>query len=574
MLRGRINDSVSSNLNDGIKFITNISNKFNKEAVVNSVTVIKPKSNEITETQDPLARFKKKSTIGPIIAIASVLGYLFKDKILNGLSLINEFIEPFSKFKDLKFIPERLEESITEKYETITNTVTKFIKSPIETVKAATEKIKSLNVTDIVSFIGAGLGISDQSLEKLTNLGSKIKSAVSGIFGRFVSNPFNIFSDIVTGKFAISVASWIFNKTKNIFSNIISFGNKSSTEIKYMNAQYSEEKYREEEKSKSLLKRFVSFLGSDSDTSPVTVAPVSQSAPGESQSSSNDYGNESIAADSGAHQSASGASGIALTPVTEDMIRNATIYESRGRWTSKEPWLRAFIAIESMGNPRADNGTFEGLFQLNRNYAMFNRGNRYNPQDNLRMAKAFWLSDCIPALKRAGIPITTLSLYMTHQQGPGNGPKILKNWLAGNDKRTGSIESRIKNAGKKSNGAAMNDKEFTEKWISEIGVRDSRLRNLTGGTGGITSVNYNANPVIKRNSDDIQTIVVDKIPSSISNKIEQPKKKNDLNFIIPPEFNHSFNQESTIEFSDTKDIIPVRLNCPNIIKMTLSTRML
>lgn len=564
------NSSISKSLESGIEFISDTTKKFSKELVIKSVSVIKPVTNTITETQDPLARFKKKSTIGPVIALASILGFLFKDKIFKGLSEINEFISPFFKFFKAGIVSpiSKLTESITEKYETVKESVTSFIRSPIESIKSNADKLKTITPYDVVSFIGAGLGISEQSIEKLMNLGSKIKSAVSGIFGRFVSSPFNIFSDIVTGKFAFSIAAWVFNKTKSIFSNIISFGNKSATEVKYMNAQYSEENYANiDSKPKSLFRRFVSFV-TGSDESGNTVAPnASQSAPVES----NGAPNETISNFESDAPASSGSSegGIAMQEITEQQINTATIFQSKsGRWSSKDAWLRAIIAIESMGKANADNGTFEGLFQLSRKYAMYNVANRFNPHDNFRMAKTAWNRENIPAIKRAGFPITPLTLYMTHQQGSTGGIQILKNWKNNKPVRARPLEVYKANNGINPDGSVMNDIQFTNKWIREINTKSESLRKLT--EGGSTDIK--PTPVLTQ-YDNIKTITVSKIPATLSNKTEKQKEIKPIHFTTP-EFSQSGNQASTIEFSAPADLIPVRLNSPNIIKMTLSTRML
>ena len=265
-----------------------------------------------------------------------------------------------------------------------------------------------------------------------------------------------------------------------------------------------------------------------------------------------------------------GSTAGAMTPVTDEMIRNATIYESKGRWTSKDQWLRTFIAIESMGKATADNGTFEGLFQLNRNYAMFNKGNRYNPHDNLRMAKAFWFSDCIPALKKAGLPVTVVTLYMTHQQGPTGGVRILKNWKAGHNTMTGSTGARTGNGGKKSGDGVMNDREFTEFWIKESMRREASLNRITG-TGGSSSV------TISRLDEPIPTVEVAKLPTTLANfrDVTKPNPVPQEHIVFKaPERNQSFNIAGTTEYSETADMLPARLNSPNILKMALSTRML
>lgn len=409
-------------LSSDIKFVSDANSRLNK-AVLKSVTSLQSSKNDIIKIEDPLARFKKSSSItGSLLAAGAILGYLFKDKILSGIDIISEFLAPFKRIKQ---IPERITQTIDNGTETIKEIVTVF-KSPLEHIKPTADKLKSITTEDIIAAIGSGLGLSDESLERLISLGSKVKTAVSGIFGGLISNPFNIFADITTGKFAFSVAKWLFDKSRGVLNSVIFAGKSSASETQYINAQYGGSTTRAVP-----LTGKPSSSGDNSTSTEETsarIAPVAPDSAGASQAS------KPMADGSLSPGSTAGA----MTPVTDEMIRNATIYESKGRWTSKDQWLRTFIAIESMGKATADNGTFEGLFQLNRNYAMFNKGNRFNPHDNLRMAKAYWFSDCIPALKRAGLPVTVVTLYMTHQQGPSGGVRILKNWKAGNNTMTGS----------------------------------------------------------------------------------------------------------------------------------------
>lgn len=544
-------------LSSDIKFVSDANSRLNK-AVLKSVTSLQSSKNDIIKIEDPLARFKKSSSItGSLLAAGAILGYLFKDKILSGIDIISEFLAPFKRIKQ---IPERITQTIDNGTETIKEIVTVF-KSPLEHIKPTADKLKSITTEDIIAGIGSGLGLSDESLERLISLGSKVKTAVSGIFGGLISNPFNIFADITTGKFAFSVAKWLFDKSRGVLNSVIFAGKSSASETQYINAQYGGSTTRAVP-----LTGKPSSSGDNSTSTEETsarIAPVAPDSAGASQAS------KPMADGSLSPGSTAGA----MTPVTDEMIRNATIYESKGRWTSNDQWLRTFIAIESMGKATADNGTFEGLFQLNRNYAMFNKGNRFNPHDNLRMAKAYWFSDCIPALKRAGLPVTVVTLYMTHQQGPSGGVRILKNWKAGNNTMTGSALARTGNGGKKSGDGVMNDREFTEFWIKESMRREANLNRITGGgtaAGGSSSV------TISRLDEPIPTVEVAKLPTSLANfrDVTKPNPVQEHIAFKTPERNQSFNITGTTEYSETADIVPPRLNSPNILKMTLSTRML
>lgn len=544
-------------LSSDIKFVSDANSRLNK-AVLKSVTSLQSSKNDIIKIEDPLARFKKSSSItGSLLAAGAILGYLFKDNILSGIDIISEFLAPFKRIKQ---IPERITQTIDSGTETIKEIVTVF-KSPLEHIKPTADKLKSITTEDIIAGIGSGLGLSDESLERLISLGSKVKTAVSGIFGGLISNPFNIFADITTGKFAFSVAKWLFDKSRGVLNSVIFAGKSSASETQYMNAQYGGGTAT----TGSSTTRAVPLTGKPSssgdNSTSARIAPVAPDSAGASQAS------KPMADGSLSPGSTAGA----MTPVTDEMIRNATIYESKGRWTSKDQWLRTFIAIESMGKATADNGTFEGLFQLNRNYAMFNKGNRFNPHDNLRMAKAYWFSDCIPALKKAGLPVTVVTLYMTHQQGPSGGVRILKNWKAGNNTMTGSTGARTGNGGKKSGDGVMNDREFTEFWIKESMRREANLNRIAGtAAGGSSSV------TISRLDEPIPTVEVAKLPTSLANfrDVTKPNPVQEHIAFKTPERNQSFNITGTTEYSETADMLPARLNSPNILKMTLSTRML
>lgn len=543
-------------LSSDIKFVSDANSRLNK-AVLKSVTSLQSSKNDIIKIEDPLARFKKSSSItGSLLAAGAILGYLFKDKILSGIDIISEFLAPFKRITQ---IPERITQTIDNGTETIKEIVTVF-KSPLEHIKPTADKLKSITTEDIIAGIGSGLGLSDESLERLISLGSKVKTAVSGIFGGLISNPFNIFADITTGKFAFSVAKWLFDKSRGVLNSVIFAGKSSASETQYMNAQYGSG----DSTTRAVpLTRKPSSSGDNRTSTEETsarIAPVAPDSTGASQASA-PMADGSLSP---------GSTAGAMTPVTDEMIRNATIYESNGRWTSKDQWLRTFIAIESMGKATADNGTFEGLFQLNRNYAMFNKGNRYNPHDNLRMAKAYWFSDCIPALKKAGLPVTVVTLYMTHQQGPSGGVRILKNWKAGNNTMTGSKGARTGNGGIKSGGGVMNDQEFTEFWIKESMRREASLNRITGTAGGSSSV------TISRLDEPIPTVEVAKLPTSLANfrDVTKPNPVQEHIAFKVTERNQSFNIAGTTEYSETADMLPARLNSPDILKMALSTRML
>lgn len=521
--------------------------------VLESVSVLKPKQNESSEVKDPLSIFKKNSNnaglLGPFTAAAALFGTLFHDNIISSVSSILTKIDLF----DL----ETVADSFTSIKDEVVNTV-------IEIPTTISDTIRNLEFPDIVSALSINI-IPDSQLEKLFILTSKIKTAVSGIFGGFISNPFNIFNEAISsGKFALTIATWVFAKTKGIFDSIISFGNKGTDNLEQMNAQYSENKFEptQEQKPTKIIERVKRLF-----------EPAPSASSGASDSSQTNTNTDSIA---NTNLVSSGASGPTAMDqqISESEINAGTItpFQKKGRtfWTSPQPWLKAIIAVESGGDPLITNSFgYVGLFQMGSHFKI----NRKDPHQSLAASKKFWLRDCIPALKKQGLPITPFHIYMTHQQGPGRAPIILKRALQGYTGITGTRLARIRNGGVK-NGRAMNDTEFiNEKW------RPYFAKKSATGLGGGNSANIKSLPdaykvLAKHEPDGITTIEVDKIPAKFRNMSEQQKNPySSIEIIAQPKQYESL-QAGTIESTIAQPVKAVRLNSPSIINMTLSTRML
>lgn len=111
-------------------------------------------------------------------------------------------------------------------------------------------------------------------------------------------------------------------------------------------------------------------------------------------------------------------------------IAQSTIYQVNGRWTSDNPIVARFIAIESMGNAnaRTPSGTYRGLFQLGKQWYKLN--NFYDPQENFAHAKRNMLAN-IDKLQKNGYPVNATTLYLLHQQGAGGGMAILNSAYKG-----------------------------------------------------------------------------------------------------------------------------------------------
>lgn len=534
-------------LNKETEFLDSI--KITPIVTISSVSALKPKQNEVSEVNDPLQIFKKQSSknglLASFTAAAALFGTLFHDNIISSVSSILTKINAF----DL----ETVADSFTSIKDEVVNTV-------IEIPTTISDSIRNLEFPDIVSALSINI-IPESQIEKLFNLTSKIKTAVSGIFGGFISNPFNIFNEAISsGKFALTIATWVFAKTKGIFDSIISFGNKGTDNLEQMNAQYSENKFETQEQKQTKIIERVKRL----------FEPALSASPGASDSSLANTASDST---TNTNSSVSGPT-VMDQQISESEINAGTItpFQKKGRtfWTSPQPWLKAIIAVESGGDPLITNSFgYVGLFQMGSHFKI----NRKDPHQSLAASKKFWLHDCIPALKKQGLPITPFNIYMTHQQGPGRAPIILKRALQGYTGITGTRLARIRNGGVK-NGRAMNDTEFiNEKW------RPHFAKKAASGLGGGNSANIKSLPeaykvLSKYEPDGITTIEVDKIPAKFRNMAEQQKNPySSIELINQPKQYESL-QAGTIESTIAQPVKAVRLNSPSIINMTLSTRML
>lgn len=82
--------------------------------------------------------------------------------------------------------------------------------------------------------------------------------------------------------------------------------------------------------------------------------------------------------------------------------------------------LRAFMRIESGGDPNAQTGSYKGLFQLSRDeFGRYGGGNIFDPADNTRAASAKLAAESAKFQQKYGRTPTAADLYMIHQQGSG-----------------------------------------------------------------------------------------------------------------------------------------------------------
>lgn len=107
---------------------------------------------------------------------------------------------------------------------------------------------------------------------------------------------------------------------------------------------------------------------------------------------------------------------MAFNPAVEEAIREASRRAGVPLST-----MRAFATVESGGNPKAQTGSYLGLFQLSRDE--FKRyggsGNIFDPVANATAAANKFRVETGMFTQRYGRPPTTADLYMIHQQGWG-----------------------------------------------------------------------------------------------------------------------------------------------------------
>lgn len=131
--------------------------------------------------------------------------------------------------------------------------------------------------------------------------------------------------------------------------------------------------------------------------------------------------------------------------------------------------------LESGFNPRAKNphSTAAGLWQqLDSNAAQYGVRNKLDPVEATAGAMRY-SRDVVNALQRNGLPVTAGTFYLTYQQGPGNGPKLLKNPNA-------PVEAVIGVKAARQNGArpGMTAGQFADMWVKKADAQyNARISN-------------------------------------------------------------------------------------------------
>lgn len=129
-----------------------------------------------------------------------------------------------------------------------------------------------------------------------------------------------------------------------------------------------------------------------------------------------------------------------------EAIKKARIFQRNGKWFSDNPFIDAVIQIESMrnANARAKTSSASGLFQFiestGKTFGLRTLQDRLDPMKSFEAFKNYVFSN-INSLRKNGVPVNPVNVYLCHQQGAGGFCKIY-NYITG---KTGSVSSKLVN---------------------------------------------------------------------------------------------------------------------------------
>lgn len=518
------------------------------------VTLNIKSANDTAETKDPLSLFKSK---GPsLFGIIAPLAFLFKDQIFDKIKDIIEFIKPFTRI--LGHITTRAVNVIETTKENIKTVVPKTITTSMGLIT----RVSPFNsIALLMNTVGIG---SDEILEKISDIGDSLNKTIKRYLG--FEDTDSLIMTIATGKFGIAIFKKLYQSIKTAFNDLVSFTRLATNKIKSINSAYvtfpteSDTKIKSKNDTLAPMQPGEESVTDNDSTEAHQNTPVTQESSGDTNLSETEQSSPGMS-----HASP----GWISQPITTSDIDAATIvpfnYKGQTRWTSSIPWLRAMIGIESAGNPNADNGTYEGLFQLNRNYAMFKRGNRFNAQDNLKMAKTFWKSDIMTVFRGANIELNATNLYLGHQQGAGGTKDLYLRARRGDKTITPGMRQRM--AG---NFGVTHAADYIGRAEKAVANKESMMRSISGGKGG-DSVKRIIEVLSVKTDEDIPEIIIDKIPSSLNQTQKQPRQNPIQNQVESPRVNSA---KSTTIDSVASDVRAPRVNSQSIIQMSISARLL
>jgi len=203
------------------------------------------------------------------------------------------------------------------------------------------------------------------------------------------------------------------------------------------------------------------------------------------------------------------------TPETEKMV------ESEAKVAGLDPaMMKTFAHIESRGNPLANRGekSAQGLFQFIPSTAKkYGLSNRLNAVENTRAAMQLTKSNAND-LKRFGIPVNPLNLYLAHQQGAGGLIQIYNNINKGTP-ISGQVRNNMKNNPPPGGDWRPNDPAVVwyTSWKSHIG---STYTKIAGDKGDVLTTS--PSPVAKATKstkDSVESV------NSMLTKIKTPGER-------------------------------------------------
>lgn len=197
------------------------------------------------------------------------------------------------------------------------------------------------------------------------------------------------------------------------------------------------------------------------------------------------------------------------SPQIEQLIES--VAAERGIPASR---LRAFVGIESGGNPGVKTGSYKGLLQLsNSEFAKAGgQGSIFDPEANLRAGAVKLQAEAEQFKRKFGREPSDADLYLVHQQGWGGAQKHWENperpawqsmYLTGEGQQKGegwakqAIWGNVPDDVKKKFGSVDNitSGDFTNLWSSKVErfggdataapVQDPRNVAMNGGQFGV-----------------------------------------------------------------------------------------
>lgn len=121
-----------------------------------------------------------------------------------------------------------------------------------------------------------------------------------------------------------------------------------------------------------------------------------------------------------------------------EAIKKARIFQRNGKWYSDNPFIDAVIQIESRrnANAKAKTSSASGLFQFIKStgeaFGLRTLQDRLDPMKSFEAFKNYVFSN-INSLRKNGIPVNPVNVYLCHQQGSGGFCKIY-NFITGKAK--------------------------------------------------------------------------------------------------------------------------------------------